>query len=241
MSPRFWSIGVALLALGLTVDALPASASASAPSVVGGPIGATAATQNQAAATNKDTAGARLNTQEKLVTAQSAVDQDRALSVENGVQSAPLNASADANTNTGAGESAGKALKIQATTADILGAATANAIAEVDYAHTPLADPALEEQALKLMHNLRCLVCQNQSIADSNADMAADMRALVRERIQAGERPEVIREWLIERYGAWVSFRPPFSGITMVLWLAPLIFLLIGAAIIWRYFRKGQP
>src|SRR3546814_3858407 len=75
------------------------------------------------------------------------------------------------------------------------------------YANQPLPDERQEAQAQALMHTLRCLVCQNQSIADSNAEMAGDMRALVRERIAAGENPEAIRGWLIERYGDWVRDR----------------------------------
>lgn len=109
-----------------------------------------------------------------------------------------------------------------------------------EYANQPLADPQQEAKALTLMHSLRCLVCQNQSIADSNAEMAGDMRALVRERIAAGEDPEAVRRWLIERYGDWVSFRPPVEPATWALWLAPLLFLLIGGVIIWRYYRKGR-
>src|ERR687890_182684 len=77
------------------------------------------------------------------------------------------------------------------------------------YAYTQLEDPAQEARAKALMQTLRCLVCQGQSIADSDADMAGDMRALVRERIAAGEEPESIRRWLIDRYGAWVSYKPP--------------------------------
>jgi len=107
-------------------------------------------------------------------------------------------------------------------------------------ANTPLPDPAQEAKAQELMASLRCLVCQNQSIADSHAEMAGDMRALVRERIQAGEDPEAIRGWLIERYGDWVSFRPPVEPATWPLWFAPLLFLGIGGLIAWRYIKRGQ-
>ena len=81
-----------------------------------------------------------------------------------------------------------------------------SALPPARYAYTQLADPRQEAEAKALMETLRCLVCQGQSIADSDADMAGDMRALVRERIAAGEEPEAIRRWLVERYGAWVSF-----------------------------------
>jgi hypothetical protein len=79
------------------------------------------------------------------------------------------------------------------------------------------------------MEELRCLVCQGQSIADSNAELAGDMRALVRQRIAAGESPEQVRAWLIERYGDWVSYRPPVEPLTWPLWAAPLLLLLCGA------------
>lgn len=108
------------------------------------------------------------------------------------------------------------------------------------FANQPLPDAQQEARALTLMHSLRCLVCQNQSIADSNAEMAADMRALVREKIAAGEEPEAIRTWLIERYGDWVSFKPPVEPATWPLWGAPLLFLLIGGIIVRRYYRKGR-
>lgn len=104
-------------------------------------------------------------------------------------------------------------------------------------AEQPLADPAQEAEARALMHELRCLVCQNQSIADSDADMAGDMRALVRERIAAGESPDEVKAYLVSRYGDWVLFDPPVRPATYVLWAAPLLFLAIGAAVAWRLFR----
>jgi cytochrome c-type biogenesis protein CcmH len=97
------------------------------------------------------------------------------------------------------------------------------------WANEQLPDPRQEAQAKALMEELRCLVCQGQSIADSNAEMAGDMRALVRQRIAAGEKPETVRSWLIARYGNWVSYRPPVEPVTWPLWAAPLIFLLAGA------------
>jgi cytochrome c-type biogenesis protein CcmH len=97
------------------------------------------------------------------------------------------------------------------------------------WANEQLPDPRQEAQAKALMEELRCLVCQGQSIADSNAEMAGDMRALVRQRIAAGEKPETVRHWLIARYGNWVSYRPPVEPVTWPLWAAPLIFLLAGA------------
>ncbi len=98
-----------------------------------------------------------------------------------------------------------------------------------EYAHKQLADPRREAQAVDLMETLRCLVCQGQSIADSDAEMAGDMRALVRQRIEAGQTPEQIRKWLIDRYGNWVSYAPPVEPLTWPLWAAPI--LLIGAGL----------
>lgn len=96
------------------------------------------------------------------------------------------------------------------------------------YAYTQLPDPRQEAEAKALMETLRCLVCQGQSIADSDAEMAGDMRALVRERIRHGEKPEAIRGWLIERYGDWVSYSPPVEPLTWPLWAAPLLLLAAG-------------
>jgi cytochrome c-type biogenesis protein CcmH len=112
--------------------------------------------------------------------------------------------------------------------------AAAPALADSDlpparWANEQLPDPRQEAQAKALMAELRCLVCQGQSIADSDAELAGDMRALVRQRIAAGERPEQVRAWLIRRYGNWVSYRPPVEPVTWPLWAAPLLLLLAGA------------
>jgi cytochrome c-type biogenesis protein CcmH len=113
---------------------------------------------------------------------------------------------------------------------------------DAPYAYKQLADPRQEAQASVLMQSLRCLVCQGQSIADSDATMAGDMRSLVRERIAAGEAPEAIRAWLVERYGHWVSYKPSAAPIAWPLWAAPL--LLLGAGL-WlargRFRRKAAP
>jgi cytochrome c-type biogenesis protein CcmH len=97
------------------------------------------------------------------------------------------------------------------------------------WANEQLPDPRQEAQATALMQELRCLVCQGQSIADSDAELAGDMRAMVRQRIAAGERPEQVREWLIQRYGNWVTYRPPVEPVTWPLWAAPILLLLAGA------------
>jgi cytochrome c-type biogenesis protein CcmH len=113
-----------------------------------------------------------------------------------------------------------------------------SALPPARYAYTQLEDPKQEAKAKGLMETLRCLVCQGQSIADSDADMAGDMRALVRERIAAGEEPEAIRAWLIDRYGNWVSYKPPVEPITWPLWAAPLLLVAIGAWVARGRFRR---
>jgi cytochrome c-type biogenesis protein CcmH len=108
------------------------------------------------------------------------------------------------------------------------------------YAYKELADPGEEAQARALMETLRCLVCQGQSIADSDADMAGDMRSLVRERIAAGEEPEAIRSWLIERYGNWVSYKPPLEPVTWPLWAAPVLLVGLGLWLARGRFRRRR-
>jgi cytochrome c-type biogenesis protein CcmH len=98
-------------------------------------------------------------------------------------------------------------------------------------ANTQLEDPALEAKAKDLMETVRCLTCQGQSIADSDASMASDMRSEIRERIARGEEPEHIRAWLIERYGDWISYKPTAAPILWPLWGAPLLLLGAGAVL----------
>ena len=111
-------------------------------------------------------------------------------------------------------------------------------IPPAEYAYTQLPDPKQEADAQKLMQTLRCLVCQGQSIADSDAELAGDMRALVRRRILAGETPEQIRTWLIERYGNWVTYQPPVEPITWPLWAAPILLLAGGLFLARGRFRR---
>lgn len=112
---------------------------------------------------------------------------------------------------------------------------------ESEWANRQLPDATQEAEAKELMESLRCLVCQGQSIADSDAEMAMDMRALVRRRIAAGEEPDDIRNWLIDRYGRWITYDPPIDSVTWPLWLLPI--LLLGAGI-WlargRFRRRGK-
>lgn len=102
------------------------------------------------------------------------------------------------------------------------------------YAYTQLEDPALEAQATELMGTLRCLKCQSQSINDSDAPMAGDMRHQVRSRLLAGESPDEIRAWLTARYGDYVSYEPQVSSTTWPLFAIPLLLLAIVALILLR-------
>jgi cytochrome c-type biogenesis protein CcmH len=107
-------------------------------------------------------------------------------------------------------------------------------------ADTQLPDPKQEAEAKALMETLRCLVCQGQAIADSNAEMAGDMRALVRRRIAAGEKPEAIRAWLVQRYGSWVSYEPTLDRVTWPLWGLPIILLVGGIWLARGRFKRSK-
>ena len=96
------------------------------------------------------------------------------------------------------------------------------------WANRQLPNEREEARAQSLMAELRCLVCQGQSIADSDAELAGDMRDLVRRRIAAGEKPEQIRGWLIDRYGSWVSYRPTSEPSAWPLWAAPVVLIGLG-------------
>ena len=91
-----------------------------------------------------------------------------------------------------------------------------------------LADPAQEQRARAISGGLRCLVCQNQSIDDSDAPLAKDLRLLVRERIKAGDTNEQVYDYIVGRYGDFVLLKPPFKGDTLILWLSPALLLLVG-------------
>ena len=108
------------------------------------------------------------------------------------------------------------------------------------YANVQLVDAAQEAKAHALMLTLRCLKCQSQSIADSDAPMAGDMRSLVRERIAAGEDPEAIRAWLVERYGDYVSYAPRVTPLTWPLYVIPLVLLAAVGLVLRRRLRKGD-
>ena len=108
------------------------------------------------------------------------------------------------------------------------------------YAYTQLEDPALEAQANELMATLRCLKCQSQSIHDSDAPMAGDMRHQVRSRLLAGESPDQIRAWLVERYGDYVSYEPEVSSTTWPLFAIPLLLLVFAGLVLLRRLGKRR-
>lgn len=104
-----------------------------------------------------------------------------------------------------------------------------------------LADPVLEARAREISKELRCVVCQNQSIDDSDAPLAADLRVIVREQLRLGKTDEQAKEYLVTRYGSYVLLRPPFRYDTWLLWLGPFAVLLAGAGLVvaWLRARRG--
>lgn len=101
-----------------------------------------------------------------------------------------------------------------------------------------LADPALEARARAVSKELRCLVCQNQSIDDSDAELARDLRLLVRERVAAGDSNEEVVDYVVSRYGDFVLLKPPFKASTYLLWLGPAVILAIGLAAVAVFYRR---
>jgi cytochrome c-type biogenesis protein CcmH len=103
-----------------------------------------------------------------------------------------------------------------------------------------LKDPTLEIRARAISKGLRCVVCQNQSIDDSDAQLARDLRVLVRDRIIAGDSDGDVIEYVVSRYGDFVLLRPPVKGVTMVLWLGPVVIALIGLGGLVLFFRRQK-
>ena len=103
-----------------------------------------------------------------------------------------------------------------------------------------LVDPALEARARHISKGLRCLVCQNQSIDDSDASLAKDLRVIVRERITAGDSNDQVETHVVSRYGDFVLLKPPFNMTTLVLWLSPLLLFICGTIAIIRFFRRKK-
>jgi cytochrome c-type biogenesis protein CcmH len=104
-----------------------------------------------------------------------------------------------------------------------------------------LADPALEARARAISADLRCLVCQNQSIDDSNAELAADLRRLVRERLKAGDTDAAVKSFRVARYGDFILLTPPFKPATYALWFGPLAVSVLAAFGVWRFYSRARP
>lgn len=107
-------------------------------------------------------------------------------------------------------------------------------------ADEPLDDPAKESRVRELARELRCVVCQNQSIFDSNADLARDLRLLVRERIAAGDTNAEAKQYVVDRYGDFVLLKPPFKATTYALWFGPLVIFVLGVAAVFFYHRRRR-
>jgi len=102
------------------------------------------------------------------------------------------------------------------------------------------ADPALEARVNALSAELRCLVCQNQTIADSHADLAVDLKNQVRDQLKAGRSERQVIDYMTQRYGDFVLYRPPFKATTLLLWLGPALLLLVGGLLFWRSLKNSQ-
>ena len=102
-----------------------------------------------------------------------------------------------------------------------------------------LKDPALETRARDISQGLRCLVCQNQAIDDSNAPLAKDLRIIVRERLTAGDSDTQVVDYVVKRYGNYVLLKPPFQADTVLLWLLPFMLMVLGLFIAWRFFKQA--
>ena len=114
-------------------------------------------------------------------------------------------------------------------------------LANTSYAVDPrerLSDPTLETRARAISAELRCVVCQNQSIDESDADLAKDLRMIIRNRLVSGDSDQDVIEFVVARYGEFVLLRPPFNGATLILWLGPLIFAFCGLIGIVLYYRR---
>jgi len=130
-----------------------------------------------------------------------------------------------------------KALRAALAAALILAAAAVGAVQPSEL----MKDPALEARARALSAELRCMVCQNQSIDDSDAPLAHDIRVLIRDRIGAGDSNEAVRAFLVSRYGDFILLKPPFKPETLLLWLSAPLTLALGGLGIWAATRRSRP
>ena len=101
-------------------------------------------------------------------------------------------------------------------------------------------DPVIEQRMIKLSEDLRCLVCQNESLAGSHAELAEDLRREIREQMRAGKSDQQVLDYLIARYGDFVLYQPPFKPVTYLLWLGPLLFLMIGVGAWYATLKKRR-
>jgi cytochrome c-type biogenesis protein CcmH len=101
-------------------------------------------------------------------------------------------------------------------------------------------DPALEKRVMALAEELRCLVCQNQTLADSNAELALDLRRQIREQLKAGASERQVIDYLVDRYGDFVLYRPPLKATTVLLWFGPFLLLALGAFVLVRRVRRQR-
>ncbi|MDA0339542.1 MAG: cytochrome c-type biogenesis protein CcmH [Proteobacteria bacterium] len=103
-----------------------------------------------------------------------------------------------------------------------------------------LPDPDQETRARELMKGFRCLVCENQSVEESNADLAKDIRMIVRERVALGDGDDAVQAYMVDRYGDWILMKPPFNARTLLLWIGPFLLVLIGGIGVWVFVRRQQ-
>ena len=125
----------------------------------------------------------------------------------------------------------------------VLFAVTVFAFADASMALQPderLDDPALEARARALAAEMRCLVCQNQSIDDSSAPFARDVRLLLRSRLEAGDTDEEVRAFLVARFGEFILLKPTAKGVNLILWLSPLLTLAFASVVVWWYYRRWR-
>ena len=101
-------------------------------------------------------------------------------------------------------------------------------------------DPALDKRVAGLAHELRCLVCQNQTLADSNAPLAVDLRNQIREQLKGGASERDVIDFMVARYGDFVLYRPPLKASTLALWIGPFVLLLAGALLLWRRIARRR-
>ncbi len=114
-------------------------------------------------------------------------------------------------------------------------------LSQTNNAAPPVSDnPALEKKVLEVSNELRCLVCQNQTIADSNADLAVDLKNQVRKQLSEGRSKDEILKYMTERYGDFVLYKPPFNAATLMLWLGPFLLMLLGLVLLVRQIKQRK-